>query len=145
MAAAPPRPAAPAAGERHVLDVTGMHCASGVGRVEKALLSVPGVVSAQVNLATNDAAVVVEPGRYDEAALVAAVGRLGEYKATPRSDDDWTAPPVQAADRGLAADAIVALALSVPSMAFSMRWTPGVSADASNWIALAVTLPVQLW
>ncbi len=145
MASAPPRPAAPADGERHVLDVTGMHCASCVGRVEKALLAVPGVRSAQVNLATNDATVVAEPGRYDETALVAAVGRLGEYKATPRSDDDWAAPPVPQADRGLSADALVALALSVPSMLFSMRWVPGVSADVSNWIALAVTLPVQVW
>src|SRR5215510_4078480 len=96
-----------AAGERHVFDVTGMHCASCIGRVEKALLGVPGVRSAQVNLATNDATVVTEPGRYDEAALVAAVGRLGEYEATPRSDDDWTAPPVQEQDRGLAADALI--------------------------------------
>src|SRR5262245_31614604 len=109
----PERVGAKGGRDQHVFDVRSMHVASLLGRVEKALLSVPGVRSAQVNLATNDATVVVEPGRYDEAALVAAVGRLGEYEATPRSGDDWTAPPVQEADRGLAADALIALALSV--------------------------------
>jgi Cu+-exporting ATPase len=140
---APPPVAAP--GERHVLDVAGMHCASCVGRVEGALASVPGVREARVNLATNDAVVVVEPGRFDAAAIAAAVGRLGDYRATPRSDDDWAAPPVAEEDRGLVKDAVVALALSVPSMAFSMHWVPGVSADASNWLAFVATAPVQIW
>ena len=40
------------------LAVEGMTCASCVARVEKALLRVPGVVSAEVNLATETATVV---------------------------------------------------------------------------------------
>ena len=39
------------------LQVAGMTCASCVGRVEKALLKVPGVSSASVNLATEKATV----------------------------------------------------------------------------------------
>jgi Cu+-exporting ATPase len=143
--AASPRPTSESAGERHVLDVAGMHCASCVGRVSDALAAVPGVRSAQVNLATNDAVVVVEPGRFDADALRAAVERLGEYRATPRNDEDWAAPPAAAEDRGLLVDAVVALALSVPSMAFSMRWVPGVSIEASNWLAFVATAPVQIW
>ncbi len=131
-------------GERHVLDVAGMHCASCVGRVEKALTSVPGVVSARVNLASNDATVVVEPGKYDESAIRAAVERLGEYRVTPRGDDDW-ASVAAAADDGTGRDAVLALVLSVPAMAFSMHWVPGVSAELSNWLAFAVTAPVQFW
>ena len=38
-----------------VLDVEGMTCASCVGRVERALKAVPGVVQASVNLATERA------------------------------------------------------------------------------------------
>jgi Cu+-exporting ATPase len=142
-AAPPPRPSAD--GERHVLDVAGMHCASCVGRVSDALAAVPGVRAAQVNLATNDAVVVVEPGRFDADALRAAVERLGEYRVTPRGDDDWAAPPAPAEDAGLVRDAVIALALSVPSMAFSMRWVPGVSMEAANWLAFAATAPVQFW
>jgi len=43
------------------LSVSGMHCASCVGRVEKALLATPGVQKAVVNLATERASVTVDP------------------------------------------------------------------------------------
>jgi P-type Cu+ transporter len=43
------------------LDITGMTCASCVRRVEKALGTVPGVSAAQVNLATEAAALLVLP------------------------------------------------------------------------------------
>ncbi len=60
----PPPPARPPPGEprptglRTVqLQVSGMRCASCVGRVEKALLAVPGVSTSSVNLATETATV----------------------------------------------------------------------------------------
>ena len=56
--------------------IEGMSCASCVGRVEKALAAVPGVASATVNLATESAAVALQPGG-DVEALVAAVERAG--------------------------------------------------------------------
>ena len=43
--------------------VADMTCASGVGRVERALAVVPGVVSAQVNLATETATLRYVEGR----------------------------------------------------------------------------------
>lgn len=42
------------------LDISGMSCASCVGRVEQALLKIPGVSSASVNLATEQAQVVTD-------------------------------------------------------------------------------------
>ena len=36
--------------------VEGMHCASCVGRVERALAEIPGVTKAEVNLATEEGA-----------------------------------------------------------------------------------------
>ncbi len=45
----------PAVPTRHRFDVEGMSCASCVNRVEEALLEVPGVISANVNLAENTA------------------------------------------------------------------------------------------
>lgn len=59
-----------------MLDVTGMHCASCVGTVVKALCAVPGVKSAEVNLITGTAKVdVAGPPRAD--ALIDAVKRVG--------------------------------------------------------------------
>lgn len=63
-----------------LLPVEGMTCASCVGRVEKALLKVPGVESATVNLATEKAKVAYDPSdgpSMDE--LRAAVEKAG-YK-----------------------------------------------------------------
>ncbi|MBI1684913.1 heavy metal translocating P-type ATPase [Caulobacter hibisci] len=63
------------------LKVEGMTCASCVGRVERALRAAPGVLSAQVNLATERATVTMLEG-VDATALVSAVEKAG-YRATP--------------------------------------------------------------
>jgi Cu+-exporting ATPase len=52
---------APIAMRSWELSVSGMHCASCVGRVEKALAETPGVQRAFVNLATERATVLVDP------------------------------------------------------------------------------------
>lgn len=81
-----PAPAAAHAdlGEEWDLAIGGMHCASCVARVEKALADAPGVKEARVNLATERAAVIVDPGRVDLDRLVREVANAG-YSA--RRDD----------------------------------------------------------
>lgn len=59
------------------LNVIGMTCASCVGRVEKALRSVPGVFEATVNLATERASII---GSVGPAELISAIERIG-YEA----------------------------------------------------------------
>ena len=76
-------------------DIGGMTCASCVGRVQKALGRVDGVVAAAVNLATETATVSYDPAVADVAAMTAAVTRAG-YTAAPRptrrADGDGTRP-----------------------------------------------------
>ncbi|SEP69545.1 Cu+-exporting ATPase [Azotobacter beijerinckii] len=67
--------------DRIELSVTGMTCASCVGRVERALGKVPGVTAASVNLASERARVQVLRG-VPPAALIAAIERAG-YEAKP--------------------------------------------------------------
>lgn len=71
------------------LSVEGMTCASCVGRVERALLAVPGVSQASVNLATERATV---RGVAEVAALVAAIDKAGYdarvIEAGVQSDDE---------------------------------------------------------
>lgn len=59
------------------LKIGGMTCASCVGRVEKALKAVPGVLDAQVNLATERAQVRALAGGAETAQLIAAVEAAG--------------------------------------------------------------------
>jgi Cu+-exporting ATPase len=67
------------------LQIEGMTCASCVSRVEKALGSVPGVISASVNLATEKAVVEAAPG-VSPVVLVGAVKNAG-YGAKALTDD----------------------------------------------------------
>ena len=59
------------------LPIAGMSCASCVAKVEKALKSVPGVVDASVNLATEKATVRVAPGQVTVEKLKTAVRKIG--------------------------------------------------------------------
>lgn len=61
------------------LEIEGMHCASCVARVEKALKKVPGVKEVAVNLLTNSAQVELEE-QIDQLQLIKAVEDVG-YKA----------------------------------------------------------------
>ncbi len=59
------------------LGISGMHCASCVERVERAVRDVPGVLAAAANLATNQARVEYDPSRTQLASILAALSRAG--------------------------------------------------------------------
>jgi len=59
------------------LQIEGMHCASCAGRTEKALRAVPGVIEANVNLATERAHVVLSAGTAQFDDLAHAVEKAG--------------------------------------------------------------------
>ncbi|RDJ21358.1 Cu(2+)-exporting ATPase [Bosea caraganae] len=84
-----------AAGSTIELSVSGMTCASCVGRVEAALKAVPGVASASVNLATGRAA-VQGFGNDLTPRLIAAVKAAG-YEAAPVSPGSDTSDREQQA------------------------------------------------
>ncbi|KIC10798.1 ATPase [Leisingera sp. ANG-M1] len=67
----------PAAESQAVLTVGGLSCASCVGRVEQALLAVPGVLEASVNLANETAQVRYLTGMARAADLARAVSAAG--------------------------------------------------------------------
>jgi Cu+-exporting ATPase len=107
--------------ERFRLGISGMSCASCVGRVETALRAVPGVASAAVNLAGESADVSAPLGSVDAAQLIAALRKAG-YEARPFDDAGTDAAPaiaqraaatarVLARERNLA---LLTLALAVP-------------------------------
>jgi Cu+-exporting ATPase len=79
------------------LDIGGMTCASCVGRVEKALRRIPGVTTAEVNLATEAATVHFLPGQVGVDELAEAVTRAG-YTATPRHETRPVEPAGNSSD-----------------------------------------------
>ena len=94
------------------IDIEGMTCASCVARVEKALLKVPGVESAAVNLATERA--TVKGG--DDAALLQAIAKVG-YKGskTPEVRHDHAGHHHHDEDAAvLRRDVLIAAVLTLP-------------------------------
>src|SRR5574337_989570 len=121
------------------LQVEGMTCASCVARVEKALLKVPGVASAAVNLAT-ERATVRALSTVPPSALKAAIEKAG-YAAsdvaaakpapTRRLPEWW---PV-------AAGTVLTLPLVLPMLLqpFGVGWMLG------GWVQFALATAVQFW
>ena len=77
-----------------VLELEGMTCASCAMRIEKGLKKVPGVLDAQVNLATEKATVSYNPAQTGLEQMVQKVEAVG-YKATPLIVPAPQAVPVQ--------------------------------------------------
>jgi Cu+-exporting ATPase len=125
------------------LAIGDMTCASCVGRVEKALRAVPGVVDAQVNLASERAEVSVMRGAVDADALVGAVARAG-YAAAPVRDDVAAPAAAPAADfwSGPWAVAVPAM-LSLPLVAPMVLPWFGVHGMLPAWAQWLLATPVQ--
>ena len=120
------------------LALEGLHCASCVGRAERALAAVPGVDSATVNLATERAAIDFDPTVAGVPQLVRAIAEAG-YAATPLTG---SAPRSPGRDP-LVGRMLVAIVLSVPVLALSM--VPALQFNGWGWVAGILTTPVALW
>jgi Cu+-exporting ATPase len=130
---------------QHALRIQGMTCASCVARVEKALKAVPGVLGAEVNLATETAQ--VEATRLvDLAQLIAAVEKAG-YQASDAAAAPTAGAPAAPAARGLpdwwpiGVAALLSLPLVLPMLAmpFGLDWS------LNGWLQLLLATPVQFW
>lgn len=124
--------------ETCTLDLTGMHCASCVGRVERFLKKVPGVEDAAVNLATNRVSVSFDPAQAGTNMLIAAVEKAG-YGAAPaaaerRSDATTGADPALVSLSGAAALTLPVLVFSMARMGHEPRW--------ALWLFAALTAAV---
>ena len=120
------------------LQIEGMTCASCSSRVEKALAKVPGVVSAEVNLATERADVhFTAPAT--SSALIAAVQAAG-YAAS-RPSLSGAVQLIKAGWWPIAVAAALSLPLALPMLGllFGRYWM------LDGWLQLALATPVQFW
>jgi Cu+-exporting ATPase len=101
------------------LAIDGMTCAACVGRVERALRRVPGVLSAEVNLATEQAHIRFSPAMVDLDALMAAVRDAGygaQTLAAAPPVTDRRQEQVQALRRDVILSALLAFIITLLSM-----------------------------
>jgi Cu+-exporting ATPase len=129
------------------LEVTGMTCAGCARRIERALVAVPGVAAAHVNLALQQATVAVDLARAPRPALVAAVEAVGYgvlpaalAAAAPIDRAAADAAERRALQRGLALAACAGLPLLALGMAHG-SW-PFADAPAGRWLQAALATAV---
>ena len=136
----PARPeTAIAANETTVLIVPAMHCGGCMAKVERALLALPGVTAARVNLTAKqvraDHSAAVEP-----AQLIAALEQAG-FASQPRSDELARAP---SAVRPLLAPLAVAAFACMNVMLLSVSvWSgaDGSTRSLFHWVSALIGIP----
>jgi Cu+-exporting ATPase len=128
-----------------------MHCAACVGKVERALGTVPGVAEAAVNLATEQATVTVDPEQATFDRLRTAVAAAGYDLLPPRS----ASPDADVAERSareraerqtrikVVVGAVLSALVMLGSMPEVFPWVPAWLRDP--WVLLVLTTPVQFW
>jgi Cu+-exporting ATPase len=126
--------------KKSIFPVSGMTCASCVARVEEALSSVPGVISVNVNLASEKATVEYLEGT-GLADMRRAVKDAG-YELGPEAEAlEDVATAVQREVRVLRNSFIVAVILATAIMA--VGWGP--SFVGKSYLLWALATPVQFW
>ena len=131
------------------LIVQGMTCASCVRRVERALLAVPGVKEATVNLATHQARVTYDPqgtttDRLTDAIVAAGYESPRPARAAASARADALAEAEAREQRAIRRDFAIALALSLPLiiMAMSHGTIPGLDHGLERLLQFLLVTPV---
>ncbi len=122
------------------LNIADMTCASCVGRVEKALLKVPGVLAASVNLATESARVTVSG--VEASTLVAAVTAAGYQASVPAPAGGLASAPAPSRDGIKVVFAgLLAFPLMLPML---LEWA-GIHLMLPGALQFALATPVQFY
>jgi P-type Cu+ transporter len=129
--------------------VSGMTCASCVGRVEQALGKVPGVLDATVNLATERATVRYVAGAVGPRDLAKAVEGAG-YGVVREGETGVSGEDAHEGEyRRLRGDLLIAAVLTalilVGSLPMMLGFMPPIPEGWLNLALLALATPVQFW
>ncbi|CAN5664671.1 heavy metal translocating P-type ATPase [soil metagenome] len=130
------------------LGITGMSCASCVGRVEKALNDVPGVLNTSVNLAAEKATVEYLPGSVEPRDLEHAVEDAG-YGAVSEEEQGSAEETGEKEYRKLRSSFLWAAVLTALILLGSIPHMLGVPSPVPmrwlNFGLLVLATPVQFW
>ncbi len=129
--------------------IGGMHCASCVRIIEKALTKTSGISSAVVNLATEKATVTYDPKICNEEQIVSAVSGVG-YKIITKDDD--ISPDLEKAQKAKELKALRNKVFVSLFLGALILWGsfPGLINTAPGllknfWTQLLLATPVQFW
>lgn len=140
----------PSGSQRIQLSLSGMHCSSCAGLIERSLKKVPGVKEANVNFAAEKALVLLDESQSSPESLIKAVKKTG-YGATlvDGQDSQFETRKRQAEIKNLFLKFMTSFIFSLPMLYFMVMdflpWVPGASI-LFPWVgivSLILTTPVQ--
>lgn len=135
-------------------DIEGMTCASCVRHVETAIQKVPGVESAQVNLATEKARVLLDTQRSSQSEVIAAIEKAGyKVKTFPIIENQSNhmqhdIPPQSSKEANLKKQRshVMWSAIFTFPLVLPMILSPfGIQLSIPNWVQFSLAIPVQFW
>lgn len=138
-------------GKQVQLAIRGMTCAACAARIERGLSKLPGVLQAQVNLATERASVVYDPTRVDVETMTAKVRALGYEALVPSQLGEDAEKKAREADIRrqrfmLTLSAVLSAPLLVAMAGHVFGIDHGLIHLLSNgWVQWALATPVQFY
>ena len=138
---------------RVTLPIEGMTCASCVQKVENALRGVQGTVEANVNFATETAAVTYDPGAATLTDFKKAVSGAGDYRVLEAVEGTDIREVQAKAQREYVSDlmakfvgsAVLTVIIMVLSMGESLPGIKSIDMKTRFYILLVLTIPVMFW
>ncbi len=138
-------------GQRIILSLSGMHCASCANIIERAMKKVPGVREGNVNFAAEKASVLIDSAQATAVDVIQAIKKAGyQAQVVDAKDTEFDARKRAAEIKSYFRKFMFSLALSLPLFYFMLLdffpWLPG----AGLWppyfgiVSLILTTPVQL-
>ena len=128
------------------LTITGMTCASCAARVERALLSVPGVIAAPVNSTSERARIHILAGAATAAELEAAVERAGYHAHLPETAGNTEAAASRTREQAARREGVLALlacAFAFPLLLPMLLMPFGIDAKPAHPVQLALAAIMQ--
>ncbi|HLS07677.1 heavy metal translocating P-type ATPase [Lentibacillus sp.] len=131
--------------EKAEFDVFGMTCAACSNRIEKVLNKQTGIKHANVNLATENAAVEYNPGLMAEADIIGRIQKLG-YDAKVKAGQENKQSQKEKQVKNMKMKLIISAVLSAPLLMTMLVHLFGASVPdilMNPWFQFALATPVQ--
>lgn len=135
-----------------IIPISGMHCAACVRNVEKALEQSEGIISANVNFATEQATVEYLPDHTDVERLKQVIRNSGytpldisQEGYQPAQVEEFAGLEYRDLKRKTIISAVLATMIMVGSMHNRIPVLEGISDSVMFYILFGLTLPVYLW
>ncbi len=128
------------------LPITGMHCEGCAATITQGLTEMQGILTANVSIATEQAAVSYNPSLLNQDIIVDKIRSLGFNVVDADAEAEARAEELTKQKLQFGVGIVFTLPLFLLSMGIDMKWIGGwANAAWGSWVMFALALPVQIY